>query len=169
MKSELNSNLSMNNHLDRIDRELLAHLQKDARMSNKELAAAVSLAPSTCLQRVRRLRDTGVIRGAHAEVDPPCLGIALQAMVMVRLQNQSREVVESLHRSLLRRPEVLAIYEVAGRMDFHVHVGVRDTGHLRELTIDGLRSRPEVRQVETAVSFSHARSPVLPDYTEEAP
>ncbi len=154
----------MNPTLDRIDRELLALLQKDARISNKELAAAVHLAPSTCLQRVRSLRDEGVLGSAHSEVDPRALGIGLQAMVMVRMQNQSRDGVESLRSALLARPEVLAIYEVAGRMDLHVHVAVRDSTHLRDITLDALSSRPEVRQVETAVIFSYARAPVLPDY-----
>lgn len=155
----------MSKPLDRIDRELLALLQKDARLSNKELAADVGLAQSSCLERVRRLRSDGVLLGAHAEVAPRSLGIGLQAMVMVRLQNQSRNAVERLREDLLARPEILALYEVAGRMDLHLHVAVRDSGHLRDLTLDALSSHPEVRQVETAVIFSFSRSPVLPDYT----
>ena len=150
--------------LDRIDRDILALMQNDARISNKELAAAIHLAPSTCLQRVRRLRQDGILGRAHADVDPAALGIGLQAKVLVRLQNQSREVVEALRISLLARPEVVAIYEVAGRMDLHVHVAVRDTAHLRDLTLDALSSRPEVRQVETALIFSYSRAPALPDY-----
>ena len=67
-------------HLDRIDFEILAQLQNDARLSNKELAARVHLAPSSCLERVRRLRRLGAITGFHATVDPEVLGIALQAM-----------------------------------------------------------------------------------------
>ena len=71
--------------LDRIDIELIRLLRKHARLSNKDLAEAVGVAPSTALERVRRLRETGVIRGFHAEFDPQALGIDLQAMVAVRL------------------------------------------------------------------------------------
>lgn len=156
----------MHRPLDRIDRDILARLQNDARISNKELAAAVHLAPSTCLQRVRHLRDDGILGRAHAQVSPTALGIGLQAMVMVRMQHQSRDKLETLRSALLAREEVLALYEVAGRMDLHVHVAVRDSTHLRYLTLDALSSRPEVRQIETAVIFSYTRSPALPDYLD---
>ena len=67
--------------LDRTDCEILAELQKNARLSNKELAARIGLAPSSCLERVRRLASAGVLRGYHAQVDPGALGIGLEAMV----------------------------------------------------------------------------------------
>ncbi len=63
--------------LDRIDHQILGHLQKDARMSNKELAARIRLAPSTCLGRVQRLVEEGVIRGFHADVDPAAVGVLI--------------------------------------------------------------------------------------------
>ena len=66
--------------LDRIDFDILAALQNDGRLSNKELAAKVGLAPSSCLERVRALRESGVLRGFRAEVDPEALGIHLQAI-----------------------------------------------------------------------------------------
>ena len=70
---------------DRIDREILAHLQHDARISNKVLAARVGLAPSSCLARVRRLEESGAILGYHADVDPRVHGVTLEALVAVRL------------------------------------------------------------------------------------
>ena len=71
--------------LDRIDHEILVALQKNARLSNKELAAEIGLAPSSCLARVNRLIREGVIRGFHAEVDPKALGIGIEALVFVRV------------------------------------------------------------------------------------
>jgi DNA-binding Lrp family transcriptional regulator len=70
--------------LDRIDFAILAALQNDGRLTNKELAGRVGLAPSSCLERVRRLREAGTLRGSHAEVDPAVLGIGLQALLAVR-------------------------------------------------------------------------------------
>ena len=71
--------------MDRIDNAILGFLQNDGRMSNKELAAAVGLAPSSCLERVRRLQERGILTGFRAVVSPTHLGIGLQAFVSVRL------------------------------------------------------------------------------------
>jgi DNA-binding Lrp family transcriptional regulator len=70
--------------LDRTDLDILAHLQKDARLSNKELAAKIGLAPSSCLARVRRLERSGALHGYHAEVDARVYGVTLEALVAVR-------------------------------------------------------------------------------------
>ena len=76
--------------MDRIESCILAELQNNARLSNKELAGRVGLSPSSCLERVRRLTERGVIRGAHVEVDPSALGITLQAFVGIRLRKHSK-------------------------------------------------------------------------------
>jgi len=149
--------------LDRIDVEILSRLQDNARLSNKELAAAVGLAPSTCLERVRRLQSGGALRGFHADVEPAVLGIGLQAMVAVRLGRHSREVVEGFGRDALSRREVLAVYHVAGANDFLVHVAVRDPEHLRALILDAFTSREDVAHVETSLVYEARRQPVLPD------
>ena len=77
--------------LDRIDRQILAALQNNARLSNKELAAVIGLAPSSCLERVRKLEESEVLRGYHADVAPAALGVKLQAMVAVRMREHSRD------------------------------------------------------------------------------
>lgn len=144
-----------NEKLDRIDREILAFLQKDARLSNRQLADAVGLAPSSCLERVRRLRSRGVITGFRAEVDPSALGLGLQAMVSVGLKGHSREVFEAVRERLMDLPEVLALYHLGGRSDVLVHVAVRDAEHLRQLAFDHFTSREEVGQIETSLIFEH--------------
>ena len=98
--------------IDRIDYEILANLQNDARLSNKELAAAVGLAPSTCLGRVQRLRNDGILGGAHAEVNPEAFGIGIQALIAVQLQKHSRSSVKSFWKHVMAQPEVLAVYHV---------------------------------------------------------
>ncbi|HMR09433.1 MAG TPA: AsnC family transcriptional regulator [Polyangiaceae bacterium] len=71
--------------LDRIDRRLLGLLSKDARTSNKELAAAVGLSPSACHERVKQLMQSKALRGFHADVDPRALGIQIRSVIFVRL------------------------------------------------------------------------------------
>lgn len=148
--------------LDRIDFGLLAALQNDARLSNKELAGRVGLAPSSCLARVRRLHELGLIRGHHAELDLAGLGIGLEAIVAIRLGIQTREGFAAVESHLLEMPEVVTVYNVAGADDFLVHVAVRDPIHLRETVVDGITSRDEVRSVETSLIFDYIRVHRLP-------
>lgn len=148
--------------LDRIDFEIVTALQNNARLSNKELAARIALSPSTCLERVRKLRASGVLRGFHAEVDPARVGIGLQALIAVRLRRHSRALVEGFRAYVLGLPEVAAVYHVAGATDFLVHVGVRDADHLRTVAMDALTTRREVAHVETSLIFEHTRVPTAP-------
>jgi DNA-binding Lrp family transcriptional regulator len=152
---------------DRTDFAVLALLQNNARLSNKELAARLGIAPSTCLERVRRLRDEGVLGPAHAEVDPAALGIGLQALIAVRLQQQTRALVDAFHHQMMARAEVRAVYHLAGADDFLVHVAVRDAAHLRDFALDQISGRPEVQHVETAIVFRYERNALLPNYALE--
>ncbi|MFH1600752.1 MAG: Lrp/AsnC family transcriptional regulator [Pseudomonadota bacterium] len=153
-------------HLDRTDFAILRLLRKNARLPNKDLAARVGVAPSTALERVRRLREAGVLQGFHAEVAPAAIGIGLQAMVAVRLARHSRPQVEAFHAHLLALPEVLSLYHVAGADDFLVHVGVRDSDHLRDFAMAALTSREEVAHIETHLIFAFKRSTDLPVYLD---
>jgi DNA-binding Lrp family transcriptional regulator len=158
--------MSRSPHLDRVDLEILRALQANARLPNKKLAERVGVAPSTCLERVRRLMADGVLRGFHAEVGKEALGIGLQAMIAVRLRQHSREMVEGFRRHALSRREVLAVYHVAGATDFLVHVAVRDADQLRDLAMDAFTTRPEVARLETNLIFEYSPKRELPSYAE---
>jgi DNA-binding Lrp family transcriptional regulator len=155
-------------HLDRTDFALLRLLRKNARIPNKDLAERVGIAPSTALERVRRLREAGVLLGYHAEIAPKAVGIGLQAMVAVRLARHSRPQVEAFHQHLIALPEVLNLYHVAGADDFLVHVGVRDSDHLRDFAMAALTSREEVAHIQTNLIFAFQRAPDLPIYAPAA-
>ena len=151
--------------LDATDRAILSALQRDAGLSNKELARKIRLAPSSCLQRVQRLRTEGVLRGLRAEVAPEALGIGLQAIVAVRLSHHLEKDVESFRQQLRARPEVVNAYYVSGGVDFLVHVAVRDVAHLRTLGVEAFTSHRLVAHVETSLIFEHERAKGLPDLT----
>ncbi len=155
--------------LDRTDAAILGHLQNNARLSNKELAAAVGVAPSTCLERVRRLHDDGVLRGYHADVDPAAVGVGIQALVAVRLGQHARADVEAFQAHALGLPEVVQVFHVTGENDFLVHVAVRDAEHLRDLALTAFAGRTEVTHLETSLLFAHHRAPGLPIFSGETP
>ncbi len=152
--------------LDRIDYEIVRQLRNNARLSNKELAATVGLAPSSCLVRVRGLQRDGILRGFHAEVNPASLGVGLQAMISIRLQRHSKSIVESFRAHTLALPEVRQLYHLAGANDFLVQVWVRDPEHLRNLIMTSFTALEEIAHIETGLIFEHTHSPDLPTFIE---
>jgi DNA-binding Lrp family transcriptional regulator len=150
--------------LDRIDFVIIAQLQNNARIANKVLAARVGLAPSTCLERVRRLRQAGVLQGAHELVDRHALGIDLEAMIFVRLAQHARDAVDSFQKHAKGLNEVVAVYHVSGEHDFLVHVAVKDAHHLRDVAMDSFTTRSEVANIETHLIFASAHNRQLPVY-----
>ena len=155
--------------LDKTDFDLLRLLRKNARLPNKDLAERVGVAPSTALERIRRMRESRAIQGYHAEIAPAAVGIGLQAMIAIRLTRHSRALLETFHQHLMTLAEVMAFYHVAGADDYLVHVGVRDSDHLRDFALSAFTERPEVAHIETHLIFEFRRNPELPVYLDPSP
>lgn len=141
--------------LDELDTAILAELTHDARRTNRDVAAAVGVAPTTALDRTRALRDRGVVRGAHLVVDLPAVGRPVQALVAIRIRPPSRPRIEGFRNWVSRLPEVLAVFVTTGTEDFLVHVAVADNQQLYAFVIDRLTERPEVADVRTSVVYEH--------------
>lgn len=139
--------------LDRISFELLALLTKDARLSNKQLAAAVRLSPSACHERLKQLRGSGLLRGAHAEVDLKQLGLGMEALIHVELARHLRDAVDTFVARLNQIPEIRQVFLLAGRFDLLAHVAIRDMEHLKNLAYDHFTSDQGVVRIETSVVF----------------
>jgi DNA-binding Lrp family transcriptional regulator len=152
--------------LDRTDRRLVQILSDDARQSNKEIAARAGIAPSTCSERIQRLRDEGVFRGFHAEVEPEVMGIGLQALVVVRLRRHAEDEVQRFWAHAEAMPETKAIYHLSGANDFLCHVVVKDSDHLRRVAVSGFTSLPEVLHIETSLIFEHRSKPTYPNLVD---
>ncbi len=144
-------------HLDALDTAILRALQDDARRTNRDVAAAVGVAPTTALDRTRGLRDRGVIRGALLDVDLPAIGRPVQALVAVRIRPPSRRNIEGFRNWAVSLPETLGVFVTSGTEDFLVHVAVPDNEHLYAFVIDRLTERPEVADVRTSVVYEHLR------------
>jgi DNA-binding Lrp family transcriptional regulator len=145
--------------LDEVDRHIVRELAQDARTPNNALAERVGIAPSTCLGRVRSLRERGVIRGYHADVDPAALGRPLQAMIAVRLQGHARGHIRSFVAGVAGLPEVLNVFFLAGKDDFLLHVAAASTSSLRDF-VERLSSNADVSYTETSLIFEHIRADV---------
>lgn len=143
--------------LDDVDRAIVRVLAEDGRIPNNALAAAVGIAPSTCLGRVRALRERGVVRGFHADVDLAAVGRPIQAMVAVRLETHARREIEAFRARAPRLPGVLGVFHVAGEDDYVLHVAAEDAEALRDFVLDHLTAHPLVRHAETSLIFEHVR------------
>ncbi|MGW3245874.1 Lrp/AsnC family transcriptional regulator [Streptomyces sp. NPDC001070] len=149
--------------LDPVDLEILRLLQNDARTTYKDLAAAVGVAPSTCLDRVNRLRRTGVVLGHELRVDPARLGRPLEALLAVQVRPHRRELIGPFVERVRALPESRTLFHLTGPDDYLVHVAVASTGDLQRLVVDEFTSRPEVARVETRLIFQHWDcGPLLP-------
>lgn len=155
--------------LDATDLALLQLLQRDARKTNKDLADAVGIAQSTCLERIRALRSLGVIKGWHAEVDLAAIGRPLRAMINVRLRPKTTASVRAFQQEMLGAPEVLAVWTVTGADDFLVEVATYDVARLREFVLDRVTGRSDVVDARTSLVYDEVRVWEIPPAEQVTP
>jgi DNA-binding Lrp family transcriptional regulator len=144
--------------LDELDTAIVAALQTDARRTNRDVAAAVGIAPTTALDRTRALRDRGVIRGAVLDVDLAALGRPVQALIAVRIRPPTRTNIEAFREWAIALPDTIGVFVTTGIEDFLIHVAVTDNAALYAFVIDRLTERPEVADVRTSVVYEHLRN-----------
>jgi DNA-binding Lrp family transcriptional regulator len=144
--------------VDELDKAILRELQSDARKSNRDVAAAVGVSPTTTLDRTRALRARGVIRGAVLEVDLPSIGRPVQALIAVRIRPPTRSAIEAFRDWASSLPETLGVFVTTGTEDFIIHVAVADNDALYAFVIDELTQRTEVADVRTSVVYEHIRN-----------
>jgi DNA-binding Lrp family transcriptional regulator len=144
--------------LDELDTAILRELQLDARRTNRDIASAVGVAPSTALERTRGLRERGVIRGAVLDVNLAAIGRGVQALIAIRIRPPSRRNIDAFRNWITTLPETIGVFVVSGSEDFLVHVAVRDNQDLYAFVIDQITVRAEVADVRTSVVYEHLHS-----------
>jgi DNA-binding Lrp family transcriptional regulator len=147
--------------LDERDQAILRELQQDARKTNREVAAAVGISATTCLDRVRSLQKRGIIVGASLDVNLSQIGRPVQALISIRIRPPSRENIEAFRNWVSELPETIGVFVVSGNVDFLLHVAVPDNTSLYAFVIDRLTERPEVSDVNTSIIYEHICSQVI--------
>ncbi len=147
--------------LDAIDLRILDLLQTDARISNQDLAGRVHVSPPTCLRRVKRLTDLGVIERHVAILSPDKLkasvGHGLTAIVEVTLTQQNAEVLQAFEARITPEPEVQQCYRVSPGPDFVLVVHVRDMGAYHALVQRVFTGDAQVRNVKAYFSVLRSK------------
>ncbi|MGO4738085.1 Lrp/AsnC family transcriptional regulator [Bosea sp. 2KB_26] len=108
--------------LDTTDRRMLAVLQEDGRITNQDLSQKIGLSPTPCLRRLKRLEETGVIRGYSAVVDPKAYGLPFSVFVSIRLSQQTQEHISEFEKAVESWNEVAERYLMTGSQDYLLRV-----------------------------------------------
>lgn len=142
--------------MDELDRDILVALQREGRKSNLALSRQLDLSPSAMLGRVRRLEESGAIRGYRAVIDPAALGITVQAMVHVKLREHSEQAIAEFEAAVKDVLGVRACYHVTGQFDMVMMLALRDLDHLSQMIRVDLAKIPGVMQLETMLVMAES-------------
>jgi len=145
--------ISMPEHTrDKVDRAIVARLQRDGRIANVDLADAVALSPSACLRRVKALEASGIIAGYHAEVSRAAAGLGLTVFIGLRVEGHSQDTSTRIEQALLAIPAIVACYLVSGTDDFLVEAAVPDLAAYEQLLLGQILTIPSV--IEARSTFA---------------
>ncbi|MHC9234915.1 Lrp/AsnC family transcriptional regulator [Pseudooceanicola sp. 502str34] len=144
-------------HLDDASLRILDVLQKNAEISNAELAETVNLSASPCWRRVAEMRDKGVIRGSVALVDPVQLGLLVNVFVHVTLSRQDKASLKVFTDAIEGRPEIMECYLMTGEADYMLRVVVEDLLQYQELVLDCLTQIPGVSNIRSSFALDQVK------------
>ncbi len=144
--------------LDRIDRQILALLQQDGRMTNVELAERVGLTAPPCLRRVRALEEMGAILGYHADLDAARLGYPITVFAMVSLRSQAERDLSAFEAHVATIPEVRECHMLNGEIDFILKIVAPDLNRFQVLLTTQLTPAPNVASVKTSLKIRTAKA-----------
>lgn len=153
--------------MDAIDLRILQNLQRDARISNVELARAVNLSPSPCLARVRALEREGVIERYVTLLDAKKLGLTVSVLVQVTLEKQIEPALEAFEKAVRDRPEVMECYLMTGDADYLLRVLVADVPAFERFILDFLSRVPGVGNIKSSFALKQVKYQTalpLPDH-----
>ena len=143
--------------LDRTDRTILTELQRDGRLSNRELADRVHLSESACLRRVRALEDAGVIDRYAALVSQSKVGLPGNVFVSITLNRQEQADLAAFEEAVKRVPEVMECYLMTGAQDYLLRVVVSDAADFERLHSQHLTRLPGVARVQSSFALRTVR------------
>ena len=143
--------------LDAIDRQILAELQADGRMTNVELAHRVGISAPPCLRRVRTLEESGYLKGYHANVDARALGFEVQVFAMVGLQSQAEADLAAFETLCRSWPLVRECHMLNGEVDFILKCVAPDLSSFQTFLTERLTAADNVASVKTSLVIRGAK------------
>ena len=146
------------NELDRYDIALLHELQRDARLSNTELAARIGLSAAPTWRRVKWLEEQGYITGYRAEIDRRKIGLGVLAFVRVDADRNTAAATRQLEEAIRRIPEVIACHYISGSGTFELEVMATDLDAFSKFAQGTLLNLPHVKDLHTSFSLGEVKA-----------
>lgn len=143
--------------LDELDHRILEQMQLNSALTNQDLASVVHASPPTCLRRVRRLIEEGVIQKQVAIVDPEKVGSKLTAIIEITLDIQSAEHLDAFEDSIIQNPAILQCYRVSPGPDFIIIAQVADMPAYHAMAHQAFTSQANVRNVRSFFSIHRSK------------
>ena len=143
--------------LDETDIKILKTLQKNAKLTTKELADAVNLTPTPVFERQKRLERMGYVKKYVAVLDPEKLDLGLLVFCKVKLKQINHEIADDFSRSILRIPEVTECYNTSGAYDYLLKVRARDMKQYQEFILNKLGDIESLSSIESTFVMSEIK------------
>lgn len=144
--------------LDKYDLAILGALQRDARLTNAELAQRVGLSAAPCWRRVQALEEAGFIRGYRAEIDRHKIGLGVLAFVRLDAERSTGELTQAMERAIAQIPEVVSCHYISGTGTFELQVVARDLDSFSQFARGVLLNLPNVKDMHTSFSLGEVKA-----------
>ncbi|MBP5196657.1 MAG: Lrp/AsnC family transcriptional regulator [Bacteroidaceae bacterium] len=148
----------MNANLDETDLQILKTLQRNAKLTTKELADAVNLTPTPVFERQKRLERKGYIRKYIAVLDPEKMDLGLLVFCKVKLKQINHEIADAFTRRIMHLPEVTECYNTSGAYDYLLKVRARDMKQYQEFVLTKLGDIDSVGSIESTFVMSEIKN-----------
>ncbi len=147
----------MTESLDKIDRKILIELQRNGRLSHQELSERVGLSATPCARRIRKLEQTGVIKGYAAIVDEARLGYGFSVFVSVRLDHQTDDRLLNFEDEIQQLPEVADCWLMTGNRDYLLRIALTDLTEFERFLTGTLTKIPGVASIESSIPIRRVK------------
>jgi len=144
--------------LDRYDIAILQELQRDARLSNTELAARIGISAAPTWRRVKALEEQGYITGYRAEIDRRKIGLGVLAFVRIDAERNNAAATRELEEAIRRIPEVTACHYISGSGTFELQVMATDLDAFSKFSLEVLLKLPHVKDLHTSFSLGEVKA-----------
>lgn len=150
--------------MDNKDKQIIRIMQKNARITNQELAEAVNLSPSPCLRRVRALEKSGIIKAYTVEVDNEAYGLPVTVFVSIQLEKHTSDVVSHFETRIKNEEKVLECFVMTGSADYLLKVAVKDLHDYEHFVRHSLHDIGNIASIDTSFAYGVVKKTnVLPD------
>jgi Lrp/AsnC family leucine-responsive transcriptional regulator len=151
--------------IDQLDAKILGILQADGKISNLKLAEKISLAPTSTLDKVKKLELQGFIQSYHAKLNPTKLSLQVNIWLQIFLNALTKENIKIFQQAIQKLPEVTSCYHVMGNADFLLNVFTTDMTAYQNLLICKLSTIPVIKSIQAMTVLSTSKDHGLPILT----